>query len=100
MENRHPNPKKRDQSDRFYPYLSIDETNKLQPHREGNTHESLDYLNIKFDTKTELREVCLRSFKEKLAAKLFRDSRESNLSKVNDEKEPQTTLMKKKTLNP
>lgn len=67
---------KTDKSEHFYPLLSIDPKNK--PQQQHDFHcESLDYLNVKFDTRRELRDTYIKNFKEKIAVKLFRNSCES-----------------------
>lgn len=43
---------KAERDGRFYPYLSVDPKNNPPTHAEILNCESLDYLNIKFDTKS------------------------------------------------
>lgn len=61
---------KAERNGHFYPYLSIDPKNH-PVHADIPNCESLDYLNIKFDTKSDLRESYFRNFRKRLTSKMF-----------------------------
>lgn len=66
-----PKQRKAEREGHFYPYLSVDPKNNPPAHADIPNCESLDYLNIKFDTKSELRESYFRNFRKRLTSKMF-----------------------------